>query len=127
METLYLTKAEYRERFDEEFKYLSRSLKEMGCYKFIIKYIFSHHNKTKEDLFNAMLGIIKSDVNIGNGSLRRVLNHVHLMGFVNIQFTPDDLDEWENGYRDISNYLYSNPEEREGYFIADNIVVHIDD
>ena len=122
-----MTKEEYRKIFDQDFKTLCRLLKEKGVYKYVMTYLFSRDNKCKEDLFNAMLGIIKSDVNIGNGSLRRVLNHIHLMGFVKIPFTPDDLDEWEYGYRDISYYLYSKPEEREGYFIADNMVVHIDD
>lgn len=122
-----MTKEEYRKIFDQDFKTLCRLLKEKGVYKHVMTYLFSRDNKCKEDLFNAMLGIIKSDVNIGNGSLRRVLNHIHLMGFVKTPFTPDDLDEWERGYRDVSNYLYSNPEEREGYFIADNMVVYIDD
>lgn len=122
-----MTKEEYREIFDKDFKTLCRLLKEKGVYKNVMTYLFKRDNKCKEDLFNAMLGIIKSDVNIGNGSLRRVLNHVHLMGFVSIPFTPDDLDEWEDGYRDISEYLYTDVEHRPGYFIADNMVVHIDD
>jgi hypothetical protein len=49
------------------------------------------------------------------------------MGFVKIPFTPDDLDEWEECYRDISDYLYADIAHRPGHFIADNIVVHIDD
>ena len=122
-----MTKEEYRKIFDADFKTLCRLLKEKGVYKHVMTYLFKRDNKCKEDLFNAMLGIIKSDVNIGNGSLRRVLNHVHLMGFVNIQFTPDDLDEWQHYFRDISEYLYTDVEHRPGYFIADNIVVHIDD
>ena len=122
-----MTKEEYRKIFDNDFKTLCRLLKEKGVYKYVMTYLFKRDNKCKEDLFNAMLGIIKSDVNIGNGSLRRVLNHVHLMGFVKIPFTPDDLDEWEDGYRDISEYLYTDVEHRPGHFIADNMVVHIDD
>lgn len=122
-----MTKKEYREIFDKDFKTLCRLLKEKGVYKHVMTYLFKRDNKCKEDLFNVMLRVIKEDVNYGNGSLRRVLNHIYLMGFVKIPFTPDDLDEWENGYRDISDYLYNKPEEREGYFIADNMVVHIDD
>lgn len=122
-----MTKEEYRKIFDDDFKTLCRLLKEKGVYKHVMTYLFKRDNKCKEDLFNTMLGIIKSDVNIGNGSLRRVLNHISLMGFVKIPFTPDDLGEWEDGYRDISEYLYTDVEHRPGYFIADNMVVHIDD
>jgi hypothetical protein len=122
-----MTKEEYREIFDKDFKTLCRLLKEKGVYKHVMTYLFKRDNKCKEDLFNAMLHVIKTDVNIGNGSLRRVLNHIHLMGFVKIPFTPDDLDEWEECYRDISDYLYADIAHRPGHFIADNIVVHIDD
>ena len=122
-----MTKEEYRKIFDADFKTLCRLLKEKGVYKHVMTYLFKRDNKCKEDLFNTMLGIIKSDVNIGNGSLRRVLNHVHLMGFVSIPFTPDDLDEWQHYFSDISEYLYTDVEHRPGHFIADNIVVYIDD
>ena len=122
-----MTKEEYRKIFDADFKTLCRLLKEKGVYKHVMTYLFKRDNKCKEDLFNTMLCIIKSDVNIGNGSLRRVLNHVNLMGFVSIPFTPDDLDEWQHYFSDISEYLYTDVEHRPGHFIADNIVVHIDD
>ena len=122
-----MTKEEYREIFDKDFKTLCRLLKEKGVYKYVMAYLFKRDNKCKEDLFNVMLRVIKEDVNTGNGSLRRVLNHVNLMGFVSVPFTPDDLDEWQNGYRDISDYLYNDVKHRPGCFIADNIVVHIDD
>lgn len=122
-----MTKEEYRKIFDADFKTLCRLLKEKGVYKHVMSYLFRHDNKCKEDLFNVMLRVIKEDENYGNGSLRRVLNHIYLMGFIKIPFTPDDLYEWQNGYRDISDYLYTDVEHRPGYFIADNIVVHIDD
>jgi hypothetical protein len=122
-----MTKEEYREIFDKDFKTLCRLLKEKGVYKHVMTYLFKRDNKCKEDLFNVMLSVIKEDSNIGNGSLRRVLNHINLMGFINTPFKPADLDEWQDYFQDISNYLYSKPEEREGYFIADSIAVHIDE
>ena len=122
-----MTKEEYRKIFDDDFKTLCRLLKEKGVYKHVMTYLFKRDNKCKEDLFNIMLDIIKSDVNIGNGSLRRVLNHINLMGFVKRQFTPDDLYEWQEEYKNISDYLYDDIAHRPGTFIADNIVVHIDD
>ena len=124
-----MTKEEYRKIFDTDFKTLCRLLKEKGVYKHVMAYLFKRDNKCKEDLFNAMLGIIRSDVNIGNGSLRRVLNHIHLMGFVKRQFTTDDLYEWQEEYKYISEYLYGNghKEKAPGKFIADTLVISIED
>ena len=53
-EKLTLTKKEFRERFENEFKVFARCLKEIGKYKFVMKYMFSHRNKTKDDLFNTI-------------------------------------------------------------------------
>ena len=122
-----MTKEEYRKIFDADFKTLCRLLKEKGVYKHVMTYLFKRDNKCKEDLFNVMLSVIKEDEHIGNGSLRRVLNHINLMGFVKRQFTPDDLAEWQDYFQDISNYLYTDLVHRPGHFIGDNIVVHIDD
>ena len=125
-----MTKEEYREIFDKDFKTLCRLLKEKGVYKHVMTYLFKRDNKRKEDLFNVMLRVIKEDeLNCGNGSLRRVLNHIYLMGFVKRQFTPDDLYEWQEGYKDISDYLYGNgnKEKIPGKFIADTLVINIED
>ena len=124
-----MTKEEYREIFDKDFKTLCRLLKEKGVYKHVMTYLFKRDNKCKEDLFNVMLRVIKEDVNYGNGSLRRVLNHINLMGFVKRQFTHDDLYEWQEEYKDISDYLYGNghKEKVPGKFIADTLVISIED
>jgi len=122
-----MTKEEYRKIFDQDFKTLCRLLKEKGVYKHVMTYIFKHDNKCKEDLFNTMLYVIKTDINTGNGSLRRILNHVLLMGFVNTRFEMSDLDEWQHYFNDISLYLYTDVENRPGHFIADNMVITIKD
>ena len=124
-----MTKEEYRKIFDQDFKTLCRLLKEKGVYKHVMTYLFKRDNKCKEDLFNVMLRVIKEDVNYGNGSLRRVLNHIYLMGFVKRQFTTDDLYEWQEEYKDTSDYLYGNghKEKVPGKFIADTLVISIED
>jgi hypothetical protein len=124
-----MTKEEYRKIFDADFKTLCRLLKEKGVYKHVMTYLFKRDNKCKEDLFNVMLRVIKEDVNYGNGSLRRVLNHINLMGFVKKQFTPDDLYEWQEEYKDTSDYLYGYgyKEKVPGKFIADTLVISIED
>ena len=105
METLHLTKAEYKERFDEEFKYLSRSLKEMGCYKFIIKYIFSHHNKTKEDLFESMCRDKTHDGYLMISSLMHVLAFKTTLGYKFDEFSLFDSGYWEHNIKHIDNKL----------------------
>jgi len=124
-----MTKGEYRKIFDKDFKILCRLLKEKGVYKHVMTYLFRHDNKCKEDLFNVMLRVIKDDVSYGNGSLRRVLNHIHLIGFVKRQFTTNDLIEWQREYQGISDYLYGNghKEKAPGKFIADELVIIIED
>lgn len=105
METLYLTKAEYKERFDIEFKHLSRSLKEMGCYKFIIKYIFSHHNKTKEDLFESMCRDKTHDGCLMISSLMYVLAFKTTLGYKFDEFSLFDSGYWENNISHINTTL----------------------
>lgn len=124
-----MTKEEYRKIFDADFKTLCRLLKEKGVYKHVMTYLFKRDNKCKEDLFNMMLRVMRSDVHIGNGSLRRVLNHIHLMGFFKTQFTADNLYEWWDEYKYISDYLYGNghKEKVPGKFIADTLVISIED
>lgn len=121
-----ITTEEYREIFNKDFKTLCRLLKEKGVYKHVMTYLFKHDNKCKDDLFNAMLLVIKEDSNHGNGSLRRILNHIYLLGFVKTQFTAKDLDEWEDGYKSISAYLYNDVNNRPGCFIADNLAIYIE-
>lgn len=103
METLYLTKAEYRERFDAEFRHLSRSLKEMGCYKFIINYIFSHHNKTKDDLFETYLND-RYNGHIHIPSLIEVMGFKTTLGYKRDEFSEFDDEYWRNN---ISHIQYT--------------------
>lgn len=104
METLYLTKAEYRERFDAEFRHLSRSLKEMGCYKFIINYIFSRHNKSKDDLFETYLNDIY-DGHIHIPSLIYVMEFKTTLGYKSDEFSEFDDEYWRNNISHIQNML----------------------
>jgi hypothetical protein len=105
METLYLTKAEYKERFDIEFKHLSRSLKEMGCYKFIITYIFSHHNKTKNDLFESMCRDKTCDGNLMVSSLIHALAFKTTLGYRLDEFPLFDSAYWDNNISHIHYML----------------------
>lgn len=104
METLYMTKAQYRERFDAEFRHLSRSLKEMGCYKFIINYIFSHHNKSKDDLFETYLNA-RHDGHIHTPSLIYVMDFKGTLGYKSDEFSTFDHEYWDNNIKHINNML----------------------
>ena len=104
METLYLTKAEYMERFDVEFRHLFRSLKEMGCYKFIINYIFSHHNKTKDDLFETYLND-RYDGHIHIPSLIEVMGYKTTLGYKRYEFSAFDDEYWRDNISHIQNML----------------------
>jgi hypothetical protein len=104
METLYLTKAEYRERFDAEFRHLSRSLKEMGCYKFIINYIFSRHNKSKDDLFETYLNA-RYDGHIHIPSLIYVMEFKTTLGYKSDEFSEFDDEYYRHNIKHINNML----------------------
>ena len=104
METLYLTKAEYRERFDAEFRHLSRSLKEMGCYKFIINYIFSRHNKTKNDLFETYCRD-RYNGHIYIPSLIDVMGYKTTLGYKGNEFSTFDDGYWTNNISHIHHTL----------------------
>jgi hypothetical protein len=104
METLYLTKAEYRERFDAEFRHLSRSLKEMGCYKFILNYIFSHHHKTKDDLFETYLND-RYEGHIHIPSLIEVMGYKTTLGYKRNEFATFDDGYWTNNISHIHHTL----------------------
>ena len=63
-EKITLTREEFKKRFEDEFRVFKRYMKEIGKYKFVMTYLFSHKNKTKEDLFNAVC--IKRTAVLGN-------------------------------------------------------------
>ena len=105
METLYLTKAEYRERFDAEFRHLSRSLKEMGCYKFILNYIFSHHHQTKDDLFETYLNDKYGNGHIHIPSLIDVMGYKTTLGYKTNEFLEFDDGYWRHNIKHIHDTL----------------------
>lgn len=106
-ERINLTEKEFRERFNDEFRAFSRCLKEMGRYKFIMKYLFSHRNKTKNDLFNVML----KRKNDGDGTLlyptmAMALSYLETLGFKDwTDFTPDDSNFWANNISVVHNNI----------------------
>ena len=107
METLHLTKAEYKERFDTEFRHLSRSLKEIGCYKFIINYIFSHHNKTKNDLFETYCSNKTYDGYLRIPSLVNVLDFKITLGYKDDEFSLFDTGYWHHNISHIDKTLHN--------------------
>ena len=93
-EMINLTEKEFRERFDDEFRVFKRCLKEQRKYKFIMNYLFSHNNKTKNDLFNVMLKIKNEDGSLKYQTMANVLGYVETLGFNSLTFTIDDSIFW---------------------------------
>lgn len=110
METLYLTKAEFRERFEEEFKVFTRCLKEIGKYKFVMKYMFSHRNRTKDDLFNTICRTKSGKGNVlMHPSLAVSLLYLNTLGFKDwSEFTMADSNYWSRNIMPIHAEIMAN-------------------
>ena len=123
-EKLAITKKEFRERFDEEFRVFSRLLKEMGKYKFLMKYLFSHNNKSKDDLFETICRL-KSDRNVLHyQSLATSLIYLDILGFKDwTEFTPDDSDYWSKNIKPIHIEITNNRDK----FINDKKIITLVD
>jgi hypothetical protein len=98
-----LTKKEFRERFENEFKVFTRCLKEIGKYKFVMKYMFSHRNKTKDDLFEVMCEHKDVHTNIIRyQTLALSLTHLDTLGFKDwSEFTMADANYWSRNIQPI--------------------------
>lgn len=109
-EKLALTRKEFRERFEEEFKVFSRCLKEIGKYKFVMKYMFSHRNKTKDDLFEVMCEHKDIHTNIIRyPTLALSLGYLDMLGFKDwSEFTMADSNYWTKNIQPIHNEITVN-------------------
>lgn len=108
-EKLTLTKKEFRERFENEFKVFTRCLKEIGKYKFTMKYMFSHRNKTKDDLFNTICQAKKGSSNVlARPSLAISLLYINTIGFNGLEFTMADANYWSKNIRPIHDEIMAN-------------------
>jgi len=110
METLYLTKAEFRERFENEFKVFTRCLKEIGKYKFMMKYMFSRRNRTKDDLFNTICLAKSGKGNVlRHPSLATSLSYLSTLGFKDwSEFTMTDANYWSRNIKPIHDEIMAN-------------------
>ena len=109
-EKLTLTRKEFRERFEKEFKVFTRCLKEIGKYKFMMKYMFSHRNRTKDDLFNIMCEIRGGSNNVlAHPSLAMSLSYLSTLGFKDwSEFTLADSNFWSINIRPIHAEIMAN-------------------
>lgn len=109
-EKLTLTKKEFRERFENEFKVFTRCLKEIGKYKFMMKYMFSRRNRTKDDLFNTMCEIRGGNNNVlAHPSLAMSLSYLRTLGFKDwSEFTIADSNYWSRNIRPIHAEIKAN-------------------
>ena len=109
-EKLTLTRKEFRERFEEEFKVFTRCLKEIGKYKFVMKYVFSHRNKTKDDLFNTICRIKSGNGNVlMHPSLAISLLYLDTLGFKDwSEFTMADSNYWSRNIQPIHTEIMAN-------------------
>ena len=101
-----MSREEYRQRFEIEFKYLCRLLKEHGNYKFIIGYIFSHDNKSKDDLFKTMCK--HKTAYFGTlfyPSLKKVLDYIPLIGYRLDTYSAKESEYWRNNIQETSTFL----------------------
>lgn len=102
-EKLALTRKEFRERFENEFKVFTRCLKEIGKYKFVMKYMFSHRNRTKEDLFNAICQTKNGSSNVlACPSLALSFSYLNTLGFKDwSEYTMADANYWSRNIQPI--------------------------
>ena len=109
-EKLTLTKKEFRERFEEEFKVFTRCLKEIGKYKFMMKYMFSRRNRTKDDLFNTICLAKSGKGNVlRHPSLATSLVYLSTLGFKDwSEFTMADSNYWSRNIQPIHNEITVN-------------------
>ena len=109
-EKLTLTKKEFRERFENEFKVFTRCLKEIGKYKFMMKYMFSHRNKTKDDLFEVMCKHKDAHTNIIRyPTLALSLVYLDTLGFKGwSEFTMADSNYWSRNIQPIHAEIMAN-------------------
>jgi hypothetical protein len=109
-EKLTLTRKEFRERFENEFKVFTRCLKEIGKYKFMMKYMFNRRNKTKDDLFNTicLAKIGKGNV-LRHPSLATSLLYLSTLGFKDwSEFTMADSNYWSRNIQPIHAEIMAN-------------------
>ena len=76
----------------------------MGCYKFILNYIFSHHHKTKDDLFETYLND-RYEGHIHIPSLIEVMGYKTTLGYKRNEFSEFDDRYWEYNISHIHHTL----------------------
>ena len=115
-----ITEPEFKKIFDADFKAFKRFLKERGVYKQIMVYLFSHEHKTVNDLYNSIVKACKSEeheIYPTFTGIRSILGNVRWLGFINTNFTDDDLQYWETN---ISRIRYDLMQATDVKFITDN-------